>query len=401
MKNEKIGCVIAYKKNHNNYGTSLQGYAMLKKIQQLGYEVEVINYVKRLSFIEKVRIAVSRLRLLGVLGFIKHIKKNKMPQDAKYANNLKLRTAAVNAYKEKKLVPLFHDYVGYTALHNGSRNYDTIVVGSDQVWLPHGLETKFFNLRFVDDSVRKVSYASSFGVSEIPAFQKKATAAYLDRFYKISVREQKGKEIVDSLSRNTAQVVADPTLLLTREEWEEEINQTISDTTKQNVDRANGAPYIFCYLISPNEEGRRQAKLLSEKTGLPIVTIRHMEQFRDIDETIGDEAPYSVDPNDFVRYISRAAYVCTDSFHCSVFSTIFHRQFMTFYRSSSADKMARNSRIDSLFNVLGINKEHIFGSEQNGGDISKIDCEVDWNHVDCNLEKLRKESFEFLKSALD
>ena len=126
-----------------------------------------------------------------------------------------------------------------------------------------------------------------------------------------------------------------------------------------------------------------------------------MEQYRDIDETIGNEAPYSVDPNDFVRYISRATYVCTDSFHCSVFSTIFHRQFMTFYRSSSSDKLARNSSIDSLFNVLGINKEHIFGSEQNGGDISKIDCEVDWNHVDCNLEKLRKESFEFLKSALD
>ena len=398
---KKIGCVIAYKKNHNNYGTSLQGYAMLKKIQQLGYEVEVINYVKRLSFIEKVRIAVSRLRLLGVLGFIKHIKKNKMPQDAKYANNLKLRTAAVNAYKEKKLVPLFHDYVGYTALHNGSRNYDTIVVGSDQVWLPHGLETKFFNLRFVDDTVRKVSYASSFGVSEIPDFQKKATAAYLDRFYKISVREQKGKEIVDSLSKNTAQVVADPTLLLSREEWEEEINQTISDTTKQNMDRANGAPYIFCYLISPNEEGRRQAKLLSEKTGLPIVTIRHMEQFRDIDETIGDEVPYSVDPNDFVRYISRAAYVCTDSFHCSVFSTIFHRQFMTFYRSSNNDKLARNSRIDSLFNVLGINKEHIFDSVQNGGDISKIDNVVDWDLVDCNLDKLRIESIEFLKSALD
>ena len=246
-----------------------------------------------------------------------------------------------------------------------------------------------------------MSYASSFGVSEIPDFQKKATAAYLDRFYKISVREQKGKEIVDSLSKNTAQVVADPTLLLSREEWEEEINQTISDTTKQNMDRANGAPYIFCYLISPNEEGRRQAKLLSEKTGLPIVTIRHMEQFRDIDETIGDEVPYSVDPNDFVRYISRAAYVCTDSFHCSVFSTIFHRQFMTFYRSSNNDKLARNSRIDSLFNVLGINMEHIFDSVQNGGDISKIDNVVDWDLVDCNLDKLRIESIEFLKSALD
>lgn len=59
---KKIGCVIAYKKNHTNYGTSLVGYALLKKIEQLGYDVEVINYIKRLSFADKIRYVVNAVR---------------------------------------------------------------------------------------------------------------------------------------------------------------------------------------------------------------------------------------------------------------------------------------------------------------------------------------------------
>ena len=85
------------------------------------------------------------------------------------------------------------------------------------------LPNKFFNLLFVDDRVRKVAYASSFGVSEIPSFQRKATGAYLNRFYKIGVREQRGKEIVEELSHQKATVVVDPTMLLSRKEWEVEI----------------------------------------------------------------------------------------------------------------------------------------------------------------------------------
>lgn len=393
---KKIGCVIAYAKGHNNYGTSLQGYAMIKKIQGLGYDVEVIEYNKRLSLLDKARYVINAL----CVGELKVLKKRTLANKSKkehpdYAKGLRLRTNAVNAYKEKKLVPLFHRYTGFKALCEGSKNYDVVVVGSDQVWTPLSLPNKFFNLLFVDDAVRKISYASSFGVSEIPEFQKKTTGQYLDRFYKISVREQRGKEIVESLSHQKAQVVADPTLLLSREEWESEISEDISQTTQINKNRVAGEPYIFCYLISPNEEARIQAMKLSEQTGLPIITIKHMEQYRDIDETIGNEAPYAVDPNDFVRYISKAAYICTDSFHCTVFSTIFHKQYMTFYRSSHHDRTNRNSRIDSLFEVLGINKEHIFA-----GDISKIGTQVDWRKVDENLVKLRNESLRFLEEAL-
>lgn len=393
---KKIGCVIAYTKNHNNYGTSLQGYAMLKKIQQLGYDVEVINYIKRLTLKEKMAYVWNAFRVGDMSVISRRLISNGNKKDhPDYAKGLSLRTKAVNAYKDKKLTPLFKDYIGFDSLQKGSMDYDTIVVGSDQVWTPLSLPNKYYNLLFVDDSVPKVAYASSFGVSVIPDFQKKATGEYLDRFHVIGVREQRGKELVDALSHQTATVVADPTLLLSCEEWEEEINQHISETTQQNMERAEGAPYIFCYLISPNEEGRKQAKLLSEKTGLPIITIRHMEQYREIDETIGDEAPYSVDPNDFIRYISKARYVCTDSFHCTVFSTLFHKQFMTFYRSKSSEKNSKNSRIDSLFSVLGINKEHIYA-----GDMSKIDAPVDWQAVDRNLANLRADSIEFLNNAL-
>ena len=386
MRKSKIGCVIAYTKGHNNYGTSLQGYAMLKKIQQLGYEVEVIKYIKRLSTWQKIKFVVNALRA-GEWKNIQHrlTSKQMLKKYPVYAAGIAERTTAVNAYKQKKLIPLFHEYIGYDALHKGSLNYAAVVIGSDQVWTPMSLPNKFFNLLFVSDSVRKVAYASSFGVSEIPSFQRKATGAYLDRFYKIGVREQRGKEIVEELSHQKATVVADPTMLLSREEWEQEIAD--AHTTTEEL-------YIFCYFLGTNQEARKAAKELKEKTGYKIITIRHMDEYVPEDELFGDEAPYNVDPNDFVKYISRAAYVCTDSFHCTVFSILFHRQFMTFYRFAEGSKTGRNSRINSLFDLFEL-QERLYK-----GDINKITNPIDYNSVDEKLSELRKESIYFLNECL-
>lgn len=387
MNKNKIGCVIAYRKGHTNYGTSLVGYALIKKLQMLGYDVEVINYVKRLSLMQKVEWMVNACRCgMGnvITGRFKGQKDLK--DNTAYAANIKVRTDAVEAYKERKFIPLFKDYVGYEALHEGSKKYDTVVVGSDQVWTPLSLPTKFFNLLFVDDKVRKVAYASSFGVSSIPGFQQKATGAFLDRFHSIGVREQSGKKIVDSLSHQTATVVADPTMLLDHREWSEEIKDS-----KVKVDE----PYIFCYFLGTNMEARKAANELKAKTGLKIITLRHMDEYVPEDESFGDEAPYDVDPNDFLAYIKNATYVLTDSFHCSAFSIQFHKQFMTFYRFAQGSATGRNSRIDSLFNVLGVNREHIYN-----GDVMKVEAPLDWDVIDERLKKLREESVEFLASAL-
>ena len=261
-----------------------------------------------------------------------------------------------------------------------------MVVGSDQVWTPLSLPTKFFNLLFVDDKVRKVAYASSFGVSSIPGFQQKATGAFLDRFHAIGVREQSGKKIVDSLSHQTATVVADPTMLLDHREWSEEIKDS-----KVKVDE----PYIFCYFLGTNMEARKAANELKAKTRLKIITLRHMDEYVPEDESFGDEAPYDVNPNDFLAYIKNATYVLTDSFHCSAFSIQFHKQFMTFYRFAQGSATGRNSRIDSLFNVLGVNREHIYN-----GDVMKVEAPLDWDVIDVRLKKLRQESEEFLTKAL-
>lgn len=394
---KKIGYVMAYRKGHNNYGTSLQGYALLKKMQQMGYEVEIINYIKQLSLLNKIQYVYTAIRcgewrklLIGSRS-ARCRKKNQ-----EYNRSVIERTSAVDAYKRKKIIPFFHDYKGFSALQAGSKNYETIIVGSDQVWTPLSLPNKFFNLLFVDDSVRKVAYASSFGVSIIPRFQRKKTGIYLNRFAKIGVREQKGKEIVESLSKQQAFVVADPTLLLSKSEWEQEISETISESTALNIKESKGEPYIFCYFLGNNPVSRDAVRKLQEKTHLRIVTTRHVgEYFAEMDD-FGDVAPSAIDPNDFIRYVKNASYVCTDSFHCSVFSIIFHKSFMTFYRFAQSSVTGRNSRIDSLFNVLGINKEHVYA-----GDISRIDSVVDWETVDRNLSLLRKESIEFLENALN
>lgn len=394
---KKIGCVIAYTPGHTNYGTSLVGYALLKKIQMLGYDVEVINYKKQLTLVQKFAFVWNAVRAGEAKElFMRANAKKVLDAHPQYAAGIAERVKSVEAYKAKKLIPLFHDYVGYDALHEGSKNYDAVVVGSDQVWTPMSLPNKFFNLLFVENSVRKVAYASSFGVSVIPDFQKKATGEYLDRFYAIGVREQKGKEIVDTLSHQMATVVADPTMLLNAKDWEEEIYESASVSGF----KVPNEPYIFCYFLGTNPEGRKATEKLKAKTGYKIVTLRHMDEYYEADEQFGDVAPYDVDPNGFLRLIHDAAYVCTDSFHCSAFSIQFHKQFMTFYRFAQGSAIGRNSRIDSLFNVLGINRDRIYDSQENGGDVFKIENAIDWNVVESKLVALREFSVDFLDSAL-
>lgn len=387
VENKKIGCVIAYNEEHNNYGTSLQGYATLKKIQELGYNCEIIRYKKRYSFFEKMRLIILMFRCGGTKDKIRTVKEKinqKLYQH--YAVGITERTKAVNHYKIEKLIPLFKTYHGFQELCKGSLNYAAVLVGSDQVWTPMSLYSKYYNLLFVDDSVPKIAYASSFGVSHIPLMQHEQTRIYLNRFDKIGVRELRGKEIVETISDNKATVVLDPTMLFTNEEWKKEIEHS---TAKTNV------PYIFCYLLGTNSDARNAVNELKQKTGLKIITIRHMDEYVASDEQFGDEAPYDVSPNDFVKYISEATYVCTDSFHCTVFSILFHRKFMSFYRFSQSSKNSRNSRIDSLLESMGL-QERLFSN-----DINKIEKDIEYSKIDKKMNILRQESLSFLKESLE
>lgn len=384
---KKIGLVLAYSENHNNYGTSLQGYATIKKIKQFGFDVEVIRYKKYLSFFEKAMLVYYMFRTKSTQTSIRTVVEKinkKLHKD--YACNIQIRTEAVNKYKEQFIKPYFVNYDGYLNLSEGARKYDAVLVGSDQVWTPLSLYGKYYNLLFVPDYVKKISYASSFGVSVIPKFQKKETALYLSRINYLSVREDKAKEIVELLGSN-AEVVVDPTLLFSKEDWKSEIVNTPFDCKKK---------YIFCYFLGTNMDCRSVANKLARETRLKIVAVKHMDEYVKADETFGDYEPYDVSPNDFLNYILHADYVLTDSFHCSVFSILFEKKFMSFYRFSNNDKNSRNSRIDSLLNLTGL-KTHLY----DGSNLNNIYEVVDWGIVHQTIDFARSFSIDFLKKALD
>ena len=383
MRKYKIGGVIVSDMNHTNYGSALQAYATVKTVEELGYELSIIRYKKQRSLIDIIVLGSQYMITGGFKRFRRGIKtKLNMRLRKDYANGQIKRRSATNSFKKKELMPLFVEYKGYSALCAGSKEYDAVFVGSDQTWNPIGFYSNYWNLKFVDDAVPKFSYASSFGVSSIPKIQQKGTKAYLERIQMISVREAKAKQIVEKLSNKTAKVVVDPTMLLTREQW----MNFVRDSKKEINE-----PYLFCYFLGPRQDVRNEARKLAIKKGLKIAVCPHMEEYRKVDENFGDYALYDLTPVDFLQLLLNARYVCTDSFHGTVFSIIMHKQFMTFYREIGP---STNSRIDNLLGFLNLQDRLYKGS------IMSIENEIIYREVDKLLEMQRAESLLFFKEAL-
>lgn len=387
MTTKKIGCVLAYAKNHNNYGTFLQGFAILKLIKDLGYEPEIIKYNKQRSIPELIKITPLYLMAGGNKMLMQRLKSKlyrKLFSD--YNSVIVSRTKAVNAEKQKHMEPLSFDYKGFDELAEGSKKYGMVLVGSDQVWRPFSLYSKFYNLLFVDENIPKAAYSSSFGVSSIPKWQYKMTKTFLERLDKIGIREQSGKQIVETISSNKAKLVLDPSLLLFESDWENFINEK---------DHVSEKSYIFCYFLGTSQAHRRAVEKLKEKTGCIIVTIKYMDEFVKKDRTFGDIAPTEAGPFEFLKYIKDAAYVCTDSFHCTAFSLSFNKQFLTFYRHNKKSKNSTNTRIDSFLGLFNL-QNRVYVSNIN----EQMHEPIDYNFVNKRLNSLRQDSYNFLKEEL-
>lgn len=383
---KKIGGVIVSDLNHTNYGSMLQAYATLKTVQNLGYELSFIKYKKQRNLFDWLSIAPG-LMLSGGLELLRNrlLHKIQLRRYSSYRTNNNIRINSTNEFKRKEFVPYFKEYKGYKALQEGSKEYDAIFVGSDQVWRPFGFYSSYWNLMFADESVPKFSYSSSYGVSDIPKIQRKGTKKYLERLSIVSVREDKAKQIVEKYSNKKAKVVADPTMLFTKEQWE--------DFAKESTIKVD-EPYIFCYFLGTRKDIRNKAKELSEKTGIKIVIMRHMDEYVEADELIGDYYPYDINPRDFVKLLMNAEYVCTDSFHGTVFSILMHKKFITFYRVNPKRGNSTHSRIDSLLNKFGL-LDRLFK-----GNILSIRENIDYNRVDKIMKDFREDSMNFLINAL-
>ena len=380
---KKVGLAVCY--DTKNFGSQLQVLATIKKIEDLGYESEIIRYKKKLTPIFVLQ-TIPRLFNVSFLKAKMH-SSNKRKQIERYpdiAKNVSVRNNRFNGFVKKYFTNLSEPYAGWENLvKESAKSYDMFLCGSDQLWLPNNLGSHFYTLEFAPDNKLKIAYATSFGVSQIPERQKKATAKYLNRFQCLSTRELAGQKIIQELTGKKASVVCDPTLLFDAKGWAELLPE------RKIVEE----PYVFCYFLGTNEEHRTAANEFKKRTGLKLVTCPFLDNFVEKDQQFGDIQMFDIDAADFVNIIRHAEYILTDSFHGSVFSILHHKKFMTFNRFT-AGVNSRNSRIDSLCTLLGLSERRF------NGNVTDVEKDIDYKGVEEKLLKLREASLEYLATAL-
>lgn len=380
-----IGVCIKY--FHENYGGMLQAFATVSMLEKRGLDYELIRYKKQLTPIGIVK-GLPRL-LNGVLLNDKYealLKKNGKRKHPEFKENDAVRMEAFRRFKDEKFTKLSPEYVGYQGLCEGARNYSAVVTGSDQLWSPAGLPTNFYNLMFVPAGIRKISYASSFGVKEIPWYQKKRTAQFLERIEYVSMRENRGSEIVKELTGRDVPAILDPVFNFNKTEWGEMI------PAKREIEEA----YIFAYFLGNNAEFRIAVQKAAKELGCKIVALRHLDQYVEEDEKFGDIALYDVGPDKFLNLLRYADYVCTDSFHGSCFSIIHHKKFVVFNRYSEESKFSKNSRIETLCSNLGLESRRY----RNQDELCKqMQEEINYSDVEKKLDALKEYTNKYLNEA--
>lgn len=386
---KKVGILTHYH-NSINYGGVLQAYALCKKIEFLGYECEQIDieflsewknlnfsrsfiddYIKKIKFIKKIYIKFSKIKN----G--KKIKRNKL-----------IRKTWEDSFTKfsKIIIPHSDELYNSKTIHTANGKYDIFVVGSDQVWNPIYYYEPFF-LTFVTNAVPKIAYAASISQNQLSDNVKKLYSQNLRDFRAISVREESAVHLLSEIVDNHIEHVLDPTLLLDKNDWD-----AITDG------RIEKEPYLFCYFLGDDENMRTLAKEFAIKKQVKLVNICHATGiFHKSDISFGDVSFEAPTPNEFLSLIKYAEYIFTDSFHASVFSLIYQRQFFVFSRQEFKSMGTRLYSLTLLFNVEDRFCDTI--DKVNIQYIEKI-IDIDYSRRFDMFEEMKQKSITYLKNSL-
>ncbi len=375
-----------------NYGSALQAYATQMALDKLNYKNETIDIsgfrreIKRAKIKYFVKASLTSGILVTKLGMAKTILIRKFSRN-EYTSLIKIRQQKFDEFNKKyfRLSPCYGSKAELS--EKCIENYSAVVVGSDQLWLPGNIAADYYTLNFVPAEINTIAYATSFGQSSLPKGIEKKAQIFLNKIRHLSIREKSGQELIKRLSERDVPIVCDPTLLFTGEEW----------MSIQSEEAIIKKPYIFCYFLGNNSQHRKFAVKLKNATGYHIVALNHIDEFIKSDDEYADVSPTNIGPSEFLNLIRNANIVCTDSFHCSVFSILYEKKFFSFRRFKKNTKHSTNSRLDTLFRMVGIDGRIMKGNEV----ISDcIDVEIDYKKVNQLLESVRKLSYDYLLSAL-
>lgn len=344
-----------------NYGALFQTFALQKVLENLGYETEVLDY--RCDTIEKRYQKPSFFFFLKPKNIARIILKNSYIRDNRNSFRSFLKRIKISAKT-------------YTSCNVFSANsiYDKFIVGSDQVWNWEcmGSDANYF-LKFTEPS-KRLSYAASFGITDVPKDKIEWYKKLLVEFGKVSVRESSGKELFVKLTGRTPEVVLDPTLLL-NSEWIE---------IALSLRRIIAEKYILIYLMKETSTIFRKAKEYARINGLKVVYINDR-----LFGHLGITSLYYTSPEQWLNLFYYAECIFTNSFHGTIFSINMHK---IFWVETLPPPSKVNSRILDILYLLGL-ESRIIGSE------SIVDnTQIDYQKVESILSSQRKSSMEFLKN---
>ena len=359
LMNKKVGILTWH--YYENVGSNLQAYALMKTINKYGFETKFINYQQAKlhdSYLKRItKIFLSKFNNLfpGIL-----------PQ------RLKFRSFDF----QRQYFPMTKSIINPKELSKTNDIFDIFVCGSDQIWSPIVYDSHYF-LDFVHNKY-KFSYAPSIGCNYINEELQSDYKKLISKLNGISVREEKGRELLAKLNIS-AKVVLDPTFLLNKEEW-----LLISSNRLIDIE------YIFCYFLGSNKNYRTKVQDYAKKNK------KYLIMFSDFidDDNYCDQRVYKIGPKEFLSYIYYASEVFTDSFHGVVFSLKFEKKFNAFYRFKEDDKNNQNSRIINILSKINLNNKLI--SDSQDLDLTNFD----YTRINAKLNGLINESLKYLEGEL-
>lgn len=367
----KVGIMTWF--HYHNYGTALQVTALSNVIKNMGHEPKVINYIPNSIPVKRYKESIFSQ---GVKSIVSRIVEH--PYHVFRGTE---REKKFCEFCEKNLVFTYSCNI-LPELESLNSILDCFVCGSDQIWAPSVFDSHYY-LDYVFDSKKMIAYAPSIGLEMIRDKDVLDQVSILaDRFLHISTRERSGSEIIEKLIGRSVETVLDPTMLLDVEAWHEYESQRMDI----------GKPYILIYMLGHNKRQWKQIYNISEKLGIDVKIIPVFKS--DFNRKGCIKSP--VGPSEFLELVHNASFVCTDSFHGTIFSIIYHKKFCVFERFKKNDSFSQNSRIYNILNLFHLEDRCI----KNGHDISIIYSAIDYGKVDNLLAVERTNSIQYLKSSL-
>lgn len=369
----KIGIITWF--TGPNYGTNLQAIALQYYLRKKGYEVNIINYEVPPSKSQKERKSILKKIIYQPKKYAIKYALNK------YANDITSRNRKLtNAVKRNCI--LTSKITNIRQLIDICNSFELLICGSDQIWNPNWYD-RFYFADYDGLRTRRISYAPSMGVNAIPDDVVQKIKRSISNFATISVREVKAADLLEAYTTSRPTVVVDPTLLLSDTEWNE-----LFEKRKKEKEM-----YILAFFLNDEKAHLKATRNFAKKHSYKLILVPYkgMTYLKnaDIRADVGLE--------DLLDLIRNAEYVITDSFHITVFSIIYKKQFFTFQRFKEDAFTSENVRITNLLKQANLNERLIPYQSVRIAELDDISYE---NHISRLRDEVEK-SKDFLNKAIE